>query len=238
MDVEYVGVDFAHDLIRRVGQARAEALRGFERIPPAGAPDEACYWERVLEANAALVLAELRYTALAPGMAVRYRFYEMRGGELLARPFVARADVDVEPVRRVLDWHPPPDSGRAGVTHDAELLYAHFTLERTAAGVFEYWFGVQEIWASSRWAHGRVLVTPDELGQVAARPDWRIDHVVEHSAPAVVHTAEPSSHLAVLVYTPLGTQRVTLEQVVVGADKVVRYGSPVLVAEGPRGWVV
>jgi hypothetical protein len=31
---------------------------------------------------------------------------------------------------------------------------------------------------------------------------------------------------------------VALEHVAVGADKVVRYGQPVVVAAGPRGWIL
>lgn len=238
MAVEFVSADFVHALIRRIGEARGEALRGFERMPAPGDPQEAAYWEAVLEANAARVLAVLQHTRLAADHVVRYRFYEMRGGDLRARPFVSRASTDVEGVKRVLDWHPPPDQGGMPTAQDAELLYSRFTLSRTAEGVFEYWFAMQEIWASSRWAHARVIASADELGRLTAQEDWRVDLVVEHCAPAVVIEPEGASHLAALVYSPVGQQMVQLHQVQIGADQVLRYGEPVLVASGPRGWIL
>lgn len=237
MAVEFVAADFVHALVRRIGEARAEALRGFEKVPEPGAPDEGAYWETVLEANAARVLQVLQRTRLAAGHVVHYRYYEMRGGDLRARPFVTRIGTDTSTVKRLLDWHPAPDAGAVGSGQDAELLYRHFELERSPEGVFEYWFAMQEIWASSRWAHSRVLATADELGQITAQEGWNVEHVAEHCAPAVVD-AEGSSHLAVLVYSPIGQQRVALEHVAVGADKVVRYGQPVVVAAGPRGWIL
>ena len=238
MAVEFVSPDFVHSLIRRIGDARADALHGFEKMPPAGAADEGVYWESVLEANAAHILRTLEHTHLAAGRVVRYRFYEMRGGDLRARPFVTRADSDLATIRRLLDWHPAPDAGAVGVGRDAELLYRHFTFPRTAEGVFEYWFAMQEIWASTRWAHARVIASADELGQLTAQEEWHVEHVAEHCAPAVVNTPEGSSHLAVLVYSPVSQQRIALEQIAIGADQVVRYGEPVLVASGPRGWVL
>jgi hypothetical protein len=238
MAVEFVSPDFVHALIRRVGEARAEALRGFERMPQPGTADEARYWEGVLEVNAARILEVMRHTRLATGHVVRYRFYELRGGELRVRPFVTRASTDAAAVKRLLDWHPPPDAGASDPGRDAALLYRHFTLARTAEGIFEYWFALQEIWATSRWAHARVLAVADELGQLVSGPEWRTEQVVEHCAPAVVGTAEPSSHLAVLVYSPIGQQRVALEQIAIGPDQVLRYGEPVMVASGPRGWVL
>jgi hypothetical protein len=238
MAVEFVTVEFVHSLIRHIGDARAEALHGFERIPEAGAAGEVGYWEAVLEANAAHVLGVLEHTRLAPDHVVRYRYYEMRGGDLRARPFVSRASTDVAAVKRVLDWHPAPDAGAVASGRDAELLYAHFSLERTPEGVFEYWFAMQEIWASSRWAHARVVATADELGQLSAHDGWTVEHTVEHCAPAVVDTGEGASHLAVLVYSPIGQHRVSLEQITVAADRTVRYGDPVIVATGPRGWIL
>lgn len=239
MTVESVPAEFVHDLVRRIGDARAEALRGFEKIPPPGSPEEATYWEEVLEVNAARVIAVLDHTRLAEGQAVRYRFYEMRGGDLRARPFVTRAGADVSAVRRVLDWHPSPDAGGAHSSQDADLLYRHFTLERTAEGVFEYWFALQEIWASSKWAHSRVVATAEELSRLTADEGWKVAHVAEQCSPAVVHADDrSSSRLAVLLYSPIGHQQIALEQIEIGSDQVPRYGEPVVVASGPRGWIL
>lgn len=237
MEVEFVSADFVHALVRRIGEARTDALEGFEQMPGPGTPGEAEYWERVLEVNAARVLDVLQHVHLAPGYTVRYRFYQMSGGELQVRPFVSRTTTDVEGVKHLLDWHAAPDAGAVDVGRDADLLYRHFRFARTAEGVFEYWFAMQEVWASTRWAHARVIASADELGQLTSHEDWRVDNVVEHCAPAVFNTAE-TSHLAVLVYSPLGQQRVALEQIGIGADQVVRYSEPTLVASGPRGWVL
>ncbi len=237
MAVDFVTAEFVHSLVRRIGEARANALEGFEKMPSSGAEDEASYWERVLEVNAARVVDALALTRLAAGHAVRYRFYEMRGGDLRARPFVTRASTDVAAFKRLLDWHPAPDAGVVASGQDADLLYRHFEIDRSPAGVFEYWFAMQEIWASSRWAHSRVLATADELGQITAAEGWTVENLAEHCAPAVV-SGEGSSHLAVLVYSPIGQQRIELQSIAIGEDKVVRYGAPVLVAAGPRGWIL
>jgi hypothetical protein len=237
MAVEFVPAEFVHTLVRRIGDARAEALRGFEKMPAPGEPGEAHYWESVLETNAAQVLRVLEHTHLETGFAVRYRFYEMRGGDLRVRPFVTRRDADVTAFKRLLDWHAAPDAGAVGAGRDAELLYRHFRYQRAAPGVFEYWFALQEIWASSRWAHSRVIASADDLGRLTSEPEWTVVHMAEHCAPAVV-LAEESSHLAVLVYSPIGRQTVTLEQISIGPDQVIRYGEPIVVATGPRGWIL
>ena len=169
MSVELVSSAFVHRLVTRIATARTEALAGFERMPAPGAPDEARYWEGVLEANAALVLRCLDTTRLAPGFAVRYCFYDNRGGELRIRPFVARESTDVSGVKRVLDWHPAPDaqrrSGLLSHDQDASILYRHFSFPRSAEGVFEYWFAMQEIWASSQLG-----ARPRRLRRRRARP--------------------------------------------------------------------
>jgi len=237
MAVEFVAAEFVGALVRRVGEARAEALRGFERMPAAGAAGEREYWEAVLAANAARVLAVLRHTRLRADHAVGYRFYEMRGGDLRARPFVTRVGADLATIRRLLDWHPAPDAGAVAGGQDADLLYRHFEMQRSPEGVFEYWFAMQEIWASSRWAHARVLATAEDLALVTAQEGWEVRHLPDHCAPAVFGDAD-TSHLAVLVYSPIGHQRIALEQIVVAADQSVRYGEPVVVATGPRGWIL
>jgi len=242
MSVELVSPDLVHRIVSRIATARTEALEGFERMPAPGAPDEARYWEGVLEANATLVLRTLETTRLEPGFAVRYRFYENRNGELRVRPFVARESTDVAAIKRVLDWHPAPDAQRRSglVPHDqdASILYRHFSLARSAEGVFEYWFAMQEIWASNHWAHARVISNAGELAQLQSRHGWQVEREVEQCAPAVAAEETQSSHLAVLVYSPIGHESVTLEQIQIPPDQTVRYGEPLAVATGPKGYVL
>ncbi len=242
MAVEFVSADFVHRLIKNVAEARTRALQGFERMPPPGDTHEPLFWEGVLEANAARVLDALTHTRITPGAAVRYRFYENRGGDLRIRPFVLRQGSDASIARRVLEWHRPPDAQARGMPatadRDAELLYRHFQIERTAEGVFEYWFAMQEIWASSYWAHARVIASPDELGQLTASPDWQILQAVDHCAPAVVLESQETSHLAVLVYSRVRQESVTLEQVRIPADQRIAYTASTLVATGPAGYLL
>jgi len=242
MAVEFVSPAFVHSLVRRVAEARTLALQGFERMPEPGSPRECAYWEAVLEANAAHVLSVLTHTRLREGFRICYRFYGNEGGDLRVRPFAARSGTDVAVFRRVLDWHPPPDArGHAGTvwkTRDVDLLYRHFTFPRTAEGVFEYWFAVEEIWASTYWAHARVLATPEDVAHFLSRPGWHAEQSVEHCAPAVVLDPDQGSLLAVLVYSPLGREIVTLEQVAILPDQSVRYIESVPVGVGPKGYMV
>lgn len=239
MAVELVSPEFAYGLAARIGQRRITALDGFERMPPPGSPDEARYWEQVLAANAALVLQALSLTALPPPFSVHYRFFENRGGELRIRPFVSRTDTDAGALKRVLDWHPPPDAeGHGSPDQDAGILYRHFSLSRTPEGIFEYWFAMREIWASSAWVHARVIATASYLDQFISQPGWRSEHRVQQCAPAVVTDEGNSSHLAVLVYSPITCEKVVLEHVEVLPDKSIRYGPRLTVATGPRGYLV
>jgi hypothetical protein len=241
MGVEFVAAEFVHELQSRVSEARGRAAQAFAHVPPPGAAGEAEHWEQVLEANAREVLGILRHTHLAPGVSVRYRYYEQSGGVFRVRPFVARPDTDVTAVKRVLAWHPPPDARRGSaptVDRDVDLLYRHFTIERSAAGLFEYWVAMQELWASSEWAHARVLATAEELSALLARPDWRSELTPDHCAPAVIEGGDGAFHLVALVYTAVRQHAVHLEQVQIGRDLSLHYQTPVLVALGPRGYLV
>src|SRR5262249_20685148 len=159
-------------------------------------------WQTIFETTAAEVLAALPAVQLTPGFVVRYRFFGQRGGDLLVRPFVARPTTDVEAVRRLLDWHPAPDSVAPADAHrptrDVDLLYRHCSHEPTATGVFEYWLAMQELWASQRWAHSHVIASATELSQITAAPGWQVVHPVEVYEPAVVRS-DGTARLAVLV---------------------------------------
>ena len=169
MSVEFIPAAHVRSLTQRVQEARQRALDR-HGVPPGELL--AGYWEALFEANAAEVLAVLPAVTLHPGFVVRYRFFGQRGRDLLVRPFVARSTTDVDPVRRLLDWHPPPDSvasARAGVpTQDVDLLYRHFSFPPTAAAAFEYWLAMQELWASTLWVHSHLITSAVELSQITA----------------------------------------------------------------------
>jgi hypothetical protein len=238
MSVEFVPAAHVRDLTQRMSEARQRAL---DRCGTPPQQPDAGYWEPLFETNAAEVLAVLPAVTLAQGFAVRYRFFGQRGHDLLVRPFVARASTDVEAVRQLLDWHPPPDSVATVLsgapTQDVALLYSHFSFPRTAIGVFEYWLAMQELWASQRWAHSHVIASAADLNQTTAADGWQVVHRVEAYEPAVVR-GNGSARLAVLVQCPLGRFEITLQQIEIAEDQSLRYGEPVLVASGPRGYLL
>jgi len=238
MMVEFVPATHVRAVTAAIAAARQRAIddRG---VPPRD--PSATYWEDTFEANAAAVLAVIPDVQLSADRCVRYRFFGHRGRDLLVRPFVARTTTDVERVRQVLDWHPPPDAlatgGGGGPTQDVELLYQHFSFPDTAIGVFDYWLAMQELWASVRWVHAHVIASAAELSQITAREGWEVLHPVQAYEPAVVR-ADGGARLAVLVESPLQRFHITLDQIDIGPEHALRYGEPVLVASGPRGYVV
>jgi hypothetical protein len=235
--VEHLAADVVRDLTERVARARRAASEQMpERREQA---DDAAYWECVFEINAAAVLRGLARMQLATGHAVRYRFYGRRGNDFLVRPFVARAGTDVSSIRRLLDWHPPPDaarSGDAGAGRDVELLYRHFTFEPSAAGVFEYWVAMQELWASQRWIHSTVIADAEHFSQLTASPEWEVERPVERVEPAVIRDGD-GSQIAVLVHCPIERHLVMFHRVRIAADYAVSYAESIVVAHGPRGYL-
>lgn len=238
MMVEFVPAAHVRAVTTAIAAARQRALdaRG---VPPSAPP--AAYWEETFEANAAAVLAVIPEVHLPSDRCVRYRFFGQRGRDLLVRPFVARTTTDVDRIRQVLDWHPPPDAlaagGAGGPTQDVDLLYRHFSFPDTAIGTFNYWLAMQELWASVRWVHSRVIASADEWSETTGREGWEVVHPVQAFEPAVVR-ADGGARLAVLVESPLRRFHVTLDQIDIGPEHSLRYSEPVLVASGPRGYVV
>ncbi len=236
MSVEFVPAAHVREVTQRISEARQRAL---DRSGAPGQQPDAAYWEPLFEANAAEVLAVLPAVTLPDGFVVRYRFFEQRGHDLLVRPFVARGSTDVESIRELIDWHPPPDSLATALvgnpTQDVALLYRHFSFPHTAIGVFEYWLAMQELWASQRWAHSHLIASVSDLSQITAGDGWEVVHPVEAYEPAIV-LSEGSARLAVLIESPLRRFDISLQQIEIAADQSVRYGEAVLVASGPRGY--
>lgn len=226
--------------VRALRDAVAAARRAASEDMPEARQhaDDPSYWQQLFERNAAAVLAVLPRVRLAAGHAVRYRFYGQRGGDLLVRPFVTRAGTDLSAVLKLLDWHAPPDASApasGGTSQDVELLYRHFTFEPTAAGAFEYFLAVQELWASQRWIHSTVLADAAELAQVIAGGDWRLDRPVERVEPAVVRGAADGTQIAVLVHSPIGRHAVTFHRVRIASDQALEFAESLQIAAGPRG---
>ncbi len=238
MAVDFIPAAHVHAVSQRIGAARQRAV---DQCGPPPQVDDTNYWESLFEANAAEVLSSLPEIALTGGRVVRYRYFGRHGGDLLVRPFVAGRHTDVAPVRRVLDWHPAPDSilpgQRSQATQDVEFLYRHFAFDRTPVGVFDYWLAMQEIWASARWAHSHLIASADELSQITSAEGWEVAHPVQTYEPAVVDDGA-SWRIAALVQSPLVRHAIHLQQVGICSDHAVEYGEPLLVASGPRGYIV
>jgi len=238
MSVEFIPAAHVREVTARIQAARQRAL---DRHGPPPQPADARYWEGLFEANAEEVLRTLPAVRLADDFVVRYRFFGQRGGDLLVRPFVARATTEVETIRQLLDWHPAPDTMASSLvgapTQDVGLLYSHFSFPPTAVGVFEYWLAMQELWGSARWAYSHVIASAEELSQITAGDGWEVVHPVEAYEPAVFR-GDAGARLAVLVQCPLRRFEITLQQIEIAADHALRYGEPILVASGPRGYVL
>jgi hypothetical protein len=236
MSVEFVPPAIVRDLASRVGQARGAALQSVGT----GETDSSKYWIRLFEANASAVLDRLTLVALRDDYVVRYCFYGQQGGDLLVRPFVARSTTDVTMVRRLVDWHPAPDSiapvFAPRPTKDVELLYSHFHFERSVLGFFEYWIAMQELWSSARWIHSRIIAERQDLDEISKRDGWQMDQTVERCEPALVRLDDGGAQLAVLLYCPLGRAGISLHRVHIGADQAINFVDAIPVAHGRSGY--
>ena len=237
MHVEHLDAALVRDRRERIAAARRAASLAMPESR--GDADDAGYWQELFERTAAAVLAALPEVRLAAGHVVRYRFCGRRGSDLLVRPFVARAGTDVRAVRHVLDWHASPDSGVAdAAAQDVELLYRHFTIAPGAAGAFDYWLAMQELWASQRWIHATVLADAAEFSQLTAAPDWRVERPVERVEPAIVLGGADIAQLAVLVHHPLERHAVVFHRIRITPTQAIEYAESLIVAAGPRGLLI
>jgi hypothetical protein len=82
-----------------------------------------------------------------------------------------------------------------------------------------------------------LIASAEELSQITAAEGWQVVHPVEAYEPAVVRS-DGGARLAVLIQSPLGRFQIALQQVEVAADQSLRFAEPILVASGPRGYMV
>lgn len=226
------------DSLSRLAAAR-ECARGQGSATQAGLG--ATGWERCLERNAEETLARFPHIVLRPRSRVRYRYFGQQGGDVRVRPFVAPEGFSLEQAERLISWHPAPDSmsptERATPNADVELLYRHFTFPRTAHGYFDYWLVMQELWASSRWVHSAPIATEGEFLAVTRSPGWQVLVPLERYEPAVAWEGN-RARLAVLVYCPLQRFEIALQRIDIDEQQALHYDEPIVVASGPRGYVL
>ncbi|MCX8072256.1 MAG: hypothetical protein N3C12_07385 [Candidatus Binatia bacterium] len=238
-----VTVEFVSEAHVRACRQRIQEVREQtgSRVGVAPSRFDARYWETWFETNAEELLRAFPSVQLSPDYHVRYRCYGQFGADLRVRPFVARKGTPVDALQRLLEWHPPPDTmgavERGTPTQDVQLLYRHFSFPRTAEGYFDYWFVMQELWASARWAYSHVVASLEELAQLTAAPEWQVLRAVDRYEPAVVRH-ESGATLAVLIHCPLQRFEITLQRIEIDAQQALHYSDPILVAAGPRGYVL
>ncbi len=236
--VEFISATHVQACRERIHQVRE---RTSARVGPAPSRFDAHYWQTWFETNAEELLKAFPSVQINAGYCVRYCYFGPQGADLRVRPFVTRTGTPLETVQRLLAWHPPPDSmgtlERGTPNQDVQFLYSHFSFPRTAQGYFDYWLVMQELWASARWAYSHVLASHEELSQLISGPDWQLVHPVERYQPALVRH-EAAALLAVLVHCPLNRFEVTLQRIEIDAAQALHYHEPILVAAGPRGYVL
>lgn len=231
------------DLVARIDAARNAVAREAAEVPTESEA-EAAYWEEVFEEHARRVLAVLPRVRLREGREVRYRFYGKQGGDLLVRPFVASVGADVSHLRRMLAWHPAPDSmspaERLRPTRDVDLLYGHFELPDTPEAVFEYWMAMEEIWASARWVHSVLITSAEDFSAAVAAPGWTVRDTPQSFTPLVAPEGAQAlpAELVVLVRCPLGAERIELWRARIDRDGSIAFRDAVPVATGPRGYTM
>ncbi len=220
---------------------RLQAARAATQARLGGPPDgvRLSYWERWFEEHAGEVLARFPEVRLREGKVVRYRFFGQQGRDLRVRPYVAeKSFADLRP-HAWLEWVPAPDSRdareRAAPTQDVALLYRHWSFPRTAAGVFDYWLVLQELWGSMRWAHSQLVASEARFQALTSTPEWTVRQPPERFEPAVALGAN-QAHLAVLLFCPLEQFQVTLQRIEIDDQQALRYEDAILVASGPRGY--
>lgn len=198
-------------------------------------------WERCLARHAKETLARFPHIVLRPRVRVQYRYFGEQGGEVRVRPFVAPEGFSREQAQRVITWHPAPDSmtprERAAPHADVELLYRHFTFPRTPTGYFDYWLVMQELWASSRWVLSSPIATKQEFEARTCAAGWEVVAACEAYEPAVVVEGNRAC-LAVLVYCPVERFEIALQRITVDERQAIQFDDPIVVARGPRGYVL
>src|SRR5690606_25222746 len=100
----------------------------------------------------------------------------------------------------------------------------------------QYWLAMQEIWASLKWVHSRVIANERDFAEIVAADGWQVERKVETHHPVVLRDRD-GAHLALLLYSPLRRHSISLQQVEIRRDQSIVFGEPITVATGPRGYV-
>lgn len=115
--------------------------------------------------------------------------------------------------------------------------FSSYDVDRTEAGVFEYWLIISEILASAAWHVTKLIASADEYDEALRR--MQSPQIVRAIPPPFPPSAElrddGTALLEVTVHTRAGEERIERRTLALGADNEFRFHHRVLIAEGRGG---
>jgi len=115
--------------------------------------------------------------------------------------------------------------------------FSSYEVDRTEAGVFEYWMIISEILASAAWHVTKLIAGPGEYDDALRR--MQSPQIVRAIPPPFLPTAElrndGTALLDVTVYTRAGEERVERRTLALDAGNEFHFHHRVLLAEGRGG---
>ena len=116
-------------------------------------------------------------------------------------------------------------------------IFPFFDVERTPAGVFEYWLIISEILASAAWHVTKLIAEPGEYDDALRR--MVAPQIVRAIPPPMLPDVElrddGTALLAVTVYTRAGEERVERRTLALDRENEFHFHSRELIAEGRAG---
>jgi hypothetical protein len=116
-------------------------------------------------------------------------------------------------------------------------LFPFFEIERTEAGVFEYWLIVSEILASAAWHVTKLIADAYEYDDALRR--MQSPQIVRAIPPPLAPAAEVrddgTALLDVTVYTRAGEERIERRTLALDGNNELHFHGRVLLAEGRGG---
>jgi len=116
-------------------------------------------------------------------------------------------------------------------------LFPFFDVDRTEAGVFEYWLVISEILASPAWHVTKLIAEPGEYDDALRRMQSpQIVRAIPPPLPPSVELRDDGTALLdVTVYTRAGEERVERRTLALDTENEFRFHGRQLLAEGRGG---
>jgi hypothetical protein len=116
-------------------------------------------------------------------------------------------------------------------------VFPFFDVERTPAGVLEYWLVISEILASPAWSVTKLLAVPAEVDEALRRMQSPqiVRAIPPPLLPAVELRDDGSALLDVTVYTRAGEERIERRTLALDRGNEFSFHGRELIAEGRGG---